>query len=166
MSNMGLQGVTGGYKGLQRVTDGYKGFQRVTRGYKLLQGVTRGHKGLHGVTRGLQGVARGYKGLQQVTRDYRGLQRFLNGHKTRIPIETFHCTSSWKSKSKSSLGKQVPFSTVLLYCEMVGLQDCQGSCSEAVFFLSFLSSLGVFKYVVEGSFQLFVYVYLCILCCL
>ena len=30
--DMGIQGVTRGYKGLQGVTRGYKGLQRVTRG--------------------------------------------------------------------------------------------------------------------------------------
>ena len=39
--DIGIQGVTGGYKGLQGVTGGYKG----------LQGVTRGDRGLHGVTK-------------------------------------------------------------------------------------------------------------------
>ena len=43
------------------------GIQGVTRGYRGLQGVTRGYKGLKGVTGG-------YKGLQGVTEDYRGLQ--------------------------------------------------------------------------------------------
>ena len=43
--DMGIQGVTRGYKGLQGVTGGYKGLQGVTRGYKGLQGVTRGYKG-------------------------------------------------------------------------------------------------------------------------
>ena len=32
--DMGIQGVTRGYKGLQGVTRGYKGLQRVTKGYK------------------------------------------------------------------------------------------------------------------------------------
>ena len=41
------------------------GIPGVTRGYRGLQGVTRGYKGLHGVTRG-------YKGLQRVTRGYKG----------------------------------------------------------------------------------------------
>ena len=39
-----------------------------------IQGVTRGYKGLHGVTRGykgLQGVTGGDNGLQGVTKDYR-----------------------------------------------------------------------------------------------
>ena len=30
--DMGIQGVTGGYKGLQGITGGYKGLQGVTRG--------------------------------------------------------------------------------------------------------------------------------------
>ena len=42
---IGIQGVTRGYRGLQGVTGGYKGLQGVTRGYKGLQGVTRGYKG-------------------------------------------------------------------------------------------------------------------------
>ena len=48
--------------GIKGVTRGYKGLQGVTRGYKRLQGVTRGYKGLQG----------GYKGLQRVTRGDRG----------------------------------------------------------------------------------------------
>ena len=32
--DMGILGVTGGYKGLQGVTGGYKGLQRVTMGYR------------------------------------------------------------------------------------------------------------------------------------
>ena len=32
--DMGIQGVTRGYKGLQGVTGGYKGLQGVTGGYK------------------------------------------------------------------------------------------------------------------------------------
>ena len=43
--DMGIQGVTWGYKGLQGITGGYKGLQRVTRGYRGLQGVTWGDKG-------------------------------------------------------------------------------------------------------------------------
>ena len=62
--DMGIQGVTRGYKGLQGVTAGYKGLQGVTRGYRGLQGVTRGY-------RGLQGVTKGDRGLQGVTKDYR-----------------------------------------------------------------------------------------------
>ena len=49
--DMGIQGVTGGYKMLQGVTGGYMGLQRVTGGYKGLQGVTGGDKGLQGVTK-------------------------------------------------------------------------------------------------------------------
>ena len=44
--DMGIHGVTRGYRGLQGVTRGYKGLQRVTRGYKGWQGVTRGYRGL------------------------------------------------------------------------------------------------------------------------
>ena len=43
--DMGIQGVTRGYRGLQGVTRGYKGLRGVTRGYKGLQGVTRGYNG-------------------------------------------------------------------------------------------------------------------------
>ena len=49
--DMGIQGVTMGYRGLQGVTRGYRGLQGVTKGYKGLQGVTRGDKGLQGVTK-------------------------------------------------------------------------------------------------------------------
>ena len=42
--DIGIQGVTGGYRGLQGVTRGYRGLQGVTGGYKGLQGVTRGYK--------------------------------------------------------------------------------------------------------------------------
>ena len=35
--DMGIQGVTKGYRGLQGVTRGYKGLQGVTRGYRGLQ---------------------------------------------------------------------------------------------------------------------------------
>ena len=49
--DMGIQGVTRGYRGLQGVTGGYKGLQGVTGGYKLLQGVTGGDKGLQGLER-------------------------------------------------------------------------------------------------------------------
>ena len=34
--------------GIQGLTRGYRGLQGVTRGYKELQGVTRGYKGLQG----------------------------------------------------------------------------------------------------------------------
>ena len=54
--DMGIQGVTRGYRGLQGVTRGYRGLQGVTRGYKGLQGVTGGDKGL-------QGVAKDYRNL-------------------------------------------------------------------------------------------------------
>ena len=40
--DMGIDGVTMGYKGLQGVTRGYRGLQW---GYKRLQGVTGGDKG-------------------------------------------------------------------------------------------------------------------------
>ena len=39
---MGIQGVTGGYKKLQGVTGGYKRLQGLTKGYQGLQGVTGG----------------------------------------------------------------------------------------------------------------------------
>ena len=45
IDDMGIHGVTTGYRGLQGVTRGYRGLQGVTRGYKGLQGVTRGYKG-------------------------------------------------------------------------------------------------------------------------
>ena len=44
--DMGIPGVTRGYRRLQGVTRGYKGLQGVTRGYKGLQGMTRGYRGL------------------------------------------------------------------------------------------------------------------------
>ena len=53
--DMGIQGVTRGYKLLQRVTRGDRGLQGVTGGYKGLQGVTGGYKGLQRVTRGYEG---------------------------------------------------------------------------------------------------------------
>ena len=43
--DMGIHGVTRGYRGLQGVTRDYKGLQGVTRGYRRLEGVTRGYKG-------------------------------------------------------------------------------------------------------------------------
>ena len=49
--DMGIQGVTRGYRGLQGVTGGDKGLQGVTGGYKGLQRVTGGDKGLQGVTK-------------------------------------------------------------------------------------------------------------------
>ena len=53
--DMGIQGVTRGYRGLQGVTRGYKRLQGVTGGYKGLQGVRGGYKKLQGVTRGDRG---------------------------------------------------------------------------------------------------------------
>ena len=47
--DMGIHGVTRGYRGLQGVTRGYTGLQGVTRGYRGLPGVTRGDKGSQGV---------------------------------------------------------------------------------------------------------------------
>ena len=43
--DMGIKGVTRGYRGLQGVTRGYKVLQGVTKGYRGLQGVTRGDRG-------------------------------------------------------------------------------------------------------------------------
>ena len=82
--DMGIQGVTRGYRGLQGVTGGYKGLQEVTRGYKGLQGLTRGYKGL-------QGVTRSDKALQGVTKDYRNF--FLT--------RTFPDTFSWSMFHKN-----------------------------------------------------------------
>ena len=42
--DMGIEGVTRGYRGLQRVTKGYKGLQGVTWGDKGLQGVTKDYR--------------------------------------------------------------------------------------------------------------------------
>ena len=50
--DMGIQGVTRGYRRLQGVTGNYKGLQGVTGGYKGLQNVREGDKGLKGVTKG------------------------------------------------------------------------------------------------------------------
>ena len=44
--DMGIQGVTRGYRGLPGVTGGYKELQKVTWGYKGLPGVTRAYRGL------------------------------------------------------------------------------------------------------------------------
>ena len=44
--DMGIEGVTRGYRGLQEVTGGYKGLQGVTRGDRGLQGVKGGYKKL------------------------------------------------------------------------------------------------------------------------
>ena len=43
--DIGIQGVTRGYRGLRGVKRSYKGLQGVTRGFKGLQGVTRGYNG-------------------------------------------------------------------------------------------------------------------------
>ena len=42
--DMGIQGVTRGYRGLQGVTGGFKGLQGVTEGDKALQGVTKDYR--------------------------------------------------------------------------------------------------------------------------
>ena len=52
--DMGIQGVTRGYRRLQGVTRGYRGLQGVTKGYKGLKGVT-------GVDKALQGVTKDYR---------------------------------------------------------------------------------------------------------
>ena len=52
--DMGIEGVTRGYRGLQGVTRGYRGLQGVTKGYKGLQGVT-------GLTRGFRWVTKDYR---------------------------------------------------------------------------------------------------------
>ena len=76
--DMGIQGVTRGYRGLQGVRKSYRGLQRVIGFYKGLQEIKRGYKGLHGVTmgdRGLQGlqwVTTGDRGLQEVTGCFKG----------------------------------------------------------------------------------------------
>ena len=44
--DMGIQGVTRGYRGLQGVTRGYEGLQGVTGGDKGLKGVKGGDRGL------------------------------------------------------------------------------------------------------------------------
>ena len=56
--DIGIPGVTRGYRGLQGVTGGYKRLQGVTGGYKALQRVTRGYKGLEVVTGGDKGLPR------------------------------------------------------------------------------------------------------------
>ena len=43
--DMGIQGVTRGYRGLQGLTRGYKGLHGLTRGYKELQRVKIGDRG-------------------------------------------------------------------------------------------------------------------------
>ena len=42
--DMGIQGVTRGYRVLQGVTRGFRRLQGVTRGYRRLEGVTGGYK--------------------------------------------------------------------------------------------------------------------------
>ena len=42
--DMGIQGVTRGYRGLQGVTGGYKGLQGVRGGDKGLQGATKDYR--------------------------------------------------------------------------------------------------------------------------
>ena len=49
--DLGIQGVTRGYRGLKGVSRGYKGLQRVTEGNKGLERVTGGDNGLQGVTK-------------------------------------------------------------------------------------------------------------------
>ena len=44
--DMGIHGVTRGYRGLQGVKRGYRGLQGVTRGYKGLKGVKKGDRWL------------------------------------------------------------------------------------------------------------------------
>ena len=59
--DMGMHGITRGYRGLQGVTRGYKGLQGITGAYEGLQGVTRGDKRL-------QGVAKDYRKFFKVER--------------------------------------------------------------------------------------------------
>ena len=49
--DIGIQGVTRGYRGLQGVTRGDRGLQGVTGGYKGLQAVTGGDMGIQGITK-------------------------------------------------------------------------------------------------------------------
>ena len=44
--DIGIQGVTRGYRGLKGVTRGYRGLQGVTGGNKGLQGITKDYKKL------------------------------------------------------------------------------------------------------------------------
>ena len=70
------------------------GMHGITRGYRGLQGVTRGYKGLQGVTgayEGLQGGTRGDKRLQGVAKDYRNF----------FPSRTFPDTFSWSILHKT-----------------------------------------------------------------
>ena len=70
--------------GIHGVTTGYRGLQGVTRGYKKLPGVTRSYKGL-------QGVTGGDKGLQRVAKDCRNF--FIT--------RTFPDTFSWSILHKN-----------------------------------------------------------------
>ena len=74
MYDMGIHGVTRGYRGLQGVTRAYKG----------LQGLTWGYKGLHG-------AIGGDKGLQGVAKDYRNF----------FPTRTLPDTFSWSLLHKN-----------------------------------------------------------------
>ena len=47
--------------GIQGITRGYRGSQGVTGGYKRLKAVTRGYKGVKGGDKGLQGATKGYR---------------------------------------------------------------------------------------------------------
>ena len=67
------------------------GIQGVTRGYRGLQGVTWAYKGLQWVTKGLQGVTGGDKWLQGVTKDYRNF----------LLTRTFPDTFSWSILHKN-----------------------------------------------------------------
>ena len=49
--DMGIQGVTRGYRGLQGVRGGYKGLQGMTGGDKRLQGVAKDYRNLFFLTR-------------------------------------------------------------------------------------------------------------------
>ena len=92
------------------------GIQGVTRGYRGLQGVPRSDRGLQGVTgdyKGLQGVTGGYKGLQGVTRGYRGLQRIIE---TFFLTRTFTDTFSW-----SILHKKLTLKKSQIYDQNDGL---------------------------------------------
>ena len=86
--DMGIPGVTKGYKGLQGVTSGYKGLEGVTRGDRGLQGVTRGYSGL-------QRVTRGYRGLQGVTGSHKALQRIRKDYRNFFLTRRFPDTFSW-----------------------------------------------------------------------
>ena len=69
-----------------------------------IQGITRGYRGLHGVTggyRGLQGVTRGYKGLQGLTGDDKGLQGVTKDYRNFFLTRTFPDTFSWSILHKN-----------------------------------------------------------------